>query len=338
MKKIGKEKMERYLRGEETLNVKEFGEWYCANMSAETGSDAAAEKEFKKFWDHSLNTATMSGSELDRAYGQTVAKMAGERPASRSRRLIRSLTRVAAVLTIPLLAATVYFGWKYLGVSEPQWVEVYTRNGETRQVSLPDGSEVWMNAGTHLIYLDSFRKERRVFVSGEIFLDVVPDARRMFTVDTHNMSVNVHGTSFNVRSYADDRKTETSLVEGSISLQIKNRPETNEIFMLPGERVYLDNETLTINKETFNIANYTSWCQNHYSFRHKTLPEITRELERIFDAQIVIRDAELMDDTYFVTFGQGLELDRMLEALNVDKQLDIRRDGQIIEIRKRNPR
>lgn len=67
-------------------------------------------------------------------------------------------------------------------------------------------------------------------------------------------------------------------------------------------------------------------------FRHKSLGEIARDLERIFDVQIVIRDASLPDEEYFATFASGWEIDELLDALNIRHTLRIRRDGRIIEI------
>lgn len=84
--------------------------------------------------------------------------------------------------------------------------------------------------------------------------------------------------------------------------------------------------------ERFDCAHYSSWRDGFHTFRHKSLGEIARDLERIFDVQIVIRDASLPDEEYFATFASGWEIDELLDALNIRHTLRIRRDGRIIEI------
>ena len=84
--------------------------------------------------------------------------------------------------------------------------------------------------------------------------------------------------------------------------------------------------------EKFDVDGYQSWRNGQYTFRDKTLQEIITELQRLFNVQIVIRDKALLKEIFFVTFAQGLSLDEMLEALNIDNELCIKRDQDIIEI------
>lgn len=104
---------------------------------------------------------------------------------------------------------------------QPEWVEVYAPYGQTRCITLPDGSRVWLNSGTYVFYPDRFDRERQLFVSGEVYMDVTKDPERPFRVDTRNVSIRVLGTRFNLRSYNEDKYVETSLVEGSVALGLK---------------------------------------------------------------------------------------------------------------------
>ena len=190
---------------------------------------------------------------------------------------------------------------------------------------------MWLNSGTYVFYPDRFDRERRLFVSGEAYMDVTKDPDRPFRVDTRNVSIRVLGTRFNVRSYTGDKYVETSLLEGSVSLELKRESGT-AILMRPGDKILVDNATDAVVHERFDCAHYSSWRDGFHTFRHKSLGEIARDLERIFDVQIVIRDASLPDEEYFATFASGWEIDELLDALNIRHTLRIRRDGRIIEI------
>lgn len=99
---------------------------------------------------------------------------------------------------------------------------------------MPDQSKVWLNSGTHIIYPEWFTQVRQIFVSGETFLEVTKDPERPFIVDTKDLSIKVHGTRFNVRSYTEDKGTEATLLEGSISLLVKGDLNQQDIFPCSG--------------------------------------------------------------------------------------------------------
>ena len=230
---------------------------------------------------------------------------------------------------VKVWGATLYL---YLDNKESQvnWIEVYAEYGQKKEVILPDQSKVWLNSGTHIIYPEWFTQVRQIFVSGETFLEVTKDPERPFIVDTKDLSIKVHGTRFNVRSYTEDKGTEATLLEGSISLLVKGDLNQQDIFLVPGEKAILDKKQVKLEK--FDVDGYQSWRNGQYTFRDKTLQEIITELQRLFNVQIVIRDKALLKEIFFVTFAQGLSLDEMLEALNIDNELCIKRDQDIIEI------
>ena len=159
-------------------------------------------------------------------------------------------------------------------------------------------------------------------------MDVTKDPERPFRVDTRNVSIRVLGTRFNLRSYNEDKYVETSLVEGSVALGLK-RDGGATILMRPGDKILVDNATNAVVRERFDCAHYISWRDGFHVFRHKTLGEIARDLERMFDVQIVIRDTSLLGEEYFATFASGWEIDELLDALNIHHTLHIRRDGRM---------
>src|SRR5690606_10988350 len=136
-------------------------------------------------------------------------------------------------------------------------IEIMTQKGVRKQLILPDGTEVWLNADSKLSYDNSMNDSdiRSVNLEGEAFFDVVKDVHRPFYIVTKEISIKVLGTAFNVKAYPEENKTETSLLRGSIELVVNERPK--EKFMLkPNEKLAVTKNKLIEEVEggTSNLA------------------------------------------------------------------------------------
>lgn len=331
MEKIDKNLLRHYLEHGGDAGVRErLREWFLEHDAEEEFTlreDDPVSGELYAFWERSLQRSVPQRT-LDERYRALAGRLFGRK--LRLQRLWRRLSQAAAVLLVPLVVCAYLFASRQVA-EQPEWVEVYAPYGQTRCITLPDGSRVWLNSGTYVFYPDRFDRERQLFVSGEVYMDVTKDPERPFRVDTRNVSIRVLGTRFNLRSYNEDKYVETSLVEGSVALGLK-RDGGATILMRPGDKILVDNATNAVVRERFDCAHYISWRDGFHVFRHKTLGEIARDLERMFDVQIVIRDTSLLGEEYFATFASGWEIDELLDALNIHHTLHIRRDGRIIEI------
>ena len=120
---------------------------------------------------------------------------------------------------------------------------VVTKNGNRTKIVLPDGSQVWLNAGSNLDYNNSvFNKDlREVTLNGEAYFDVTKNADKPFIIHTKKMDVKVIGTAFNVRSYNDEKTAEASLIRGSIEVTLKDRKD-QKIVLKPNEKISIANE------------------------------------------------------------------------------------------------
>ena len=121
--------------------------------------------------------------------------------------------------------------------------EIATKNGVSTKMVLPDGSTVWLNAGSKLDYTKiGSTGNREVQLTGEAFFDVVKNPERPFIIHTSKIDVKVLGTKFNVKAYPEDKTVETSLVQGSVEVFVKNRP--GEKYLLkPNQKLVLLNNT-----------------------------------------------------------------------------------------------
>jgi ferric-dicitrate binding protein FerR (iron transport regulator) len=197
--------------------------------------------------------------------------------------------------------------------------EVSTRNGSKTKITLPDGSKVWLNAGSVLTYDKNFGGEiREVALSGEAFFEVMPVAssstaqRVPFIIHTRQIDVRVLGTAFNVKSYPGDKQTETSLVHGKVEVLIHNRPE-EKFTLRPNEKLVVMNEevskpvTRKTNKSnnqpfvSFSKLTYTTndsllvetaWVQNKLVFDNESFPEVAEKMERWYNVEIEFNDVK----------------------------------------------
>lgn len=303
-----------------------FRKWFLSK-----GTTPQSDRELRALWKAS-SRATCERETVSSAFAKVCEAIGQSVPVARPALFMRTmhyLTRAAAILFLPLAGVSLYL---YMNnkPAEINWIEVYADYGERKELILPDQSKIWLNSGTRVLYPTAFTNVRQIFVSGETFLDVTKDPARPFIVDTRKLRICVHGTKFNVRSYTEDKSAEATLLEGSISLKVKGKEEKPAIYLVPGEKAVLEQEQVKI--EPFDPDAYRSWRSGRYTFRNKTLQEIATELQRIFDVRIVIRDKDLREENYFVVFAQGLSLDEMLEALDIDDRLTIRRAQDVIEI------
>jgi len=212
---------------------------------------------------------------------------------------------------------------------------VSTKRGSKSKVQLPDGTQVWLNADSRITYNENFQgAQREVELTGEAFFDVVRDETRPFIIHTSTIDVKVLGTAFNVRSYADEKNTETSLIHGSIEVTLINSADKKKIILRPNDKLIVNNNEarlaekkitksheplMTLGKISFKKADSsvteTMWVKNKLAFDEEPLEEIALKIERWYDVKVSIMDERLKREPYTGTFELET-LPEVLEALN----------------------
>ena len=158
--------------------------------------------------------------------------------------------------------------------------------GETFKVVLSDGSAVFLNTDSKLVYPERFAgKERRVHLVGEAYFKIAPDKRHPFVVDAGGMEAKVLGTEFDLRAYPD-APTAVTLVEGALNVRSTASGATKNI--VPGQRASLsDNGRLST--QTVDTDQYTYWKEGLFYFDGCSLEYIMREIGRWYNVGIVFR-------------------------------------------------
>lgn len=191
--------------------------------------------------------------------------------------------------------------------------ELIILKGGEYQVVLADGTKVWLNSASRLIYPQSFMgKERRVVLSGEAFFDVTHDAERPFVVETSRMNVKVLGTRFNVNDYDDNEEVSTTLVNGSVEIISGDQQAFR---LVPGEQAYgKENE---LEKREVNVRLYTSWIDGKFLFNNTELEEIAKQISRWYDVEIFFSSESVKKVRFtgaIVKFKPLEDLVRMIES------------------------
>ncbi|MFC0774901.1 FecR family protein [Terrimonas alba] len=218
--------------------------------------------------------------------------------------------------------------------------EISTPKGNKTKVQLPDGTEVWLNADSKITYNENFQgKLREVELTGEAFFDVVKDETRPFVIHTNVIDVKVLGTAFNVRSYANEKNTETSLIRGSVEVTVRHNPGI-KYMLKPNDKLVIDNDKAKASETDF-VANKkleelrsqvakmlrlkiednevnakeTLWTENKLAFDSTSLGEISLMLERWFNVKVVV-DERIKQEKYTGDFDDE-DIKEVLDALKM---------------------
>lgn len=164
-------------------------------------------------------------------------------------------------------------------VKEPLYSQLRVPYGKRAFLKLSDGTTLWVNTGTTVIYPTTFSKEKReIFVEGEVFAMVFHDAKRPFIIKTEKLDVQVLGTVFNVSAYKEDKQTSVVLVSGSINVKAKNGKATT---VKPNQLFAYTDQASTL--KTVEVDNYISWHDGNYIFKNEPIENILLRLSRYYN-------------------------------------------------------
>ncbi|MEQ7798717.1 FecR domain-containing protein [Pedobacter sp. ASV1-7] len=167
--------------------------------------------------------------------------------------------------------------------------------GRRADVLLADGSRVWLNSGSRLVYPNAFKgSKREVYLQGEAFFEVSHNKKQPFHVYVKDVDVKVLGTSFNVRAYSDEKNLKTTLVTGSVELSAEHNK--NVARLIPGRMASYENGS-QFNIHTVNTEIQTSWKSGYLFLRNEPLQNLLKTLERYYNVPVILEDNE--ENRYF---------------------------------------
>jgi ferric-dicitrate binding protein FerR (iron transport regulator) len=202
-----------------------------------------------------------------------------------------------------------------------------TPKGRQFQVTLPDGTNVWLNAASSVRYPTSFTgNERRVEVTGEAYFEVVKNAAKPFIVEVNNKAaVEVLGTSFNINAYGDERSVRATLLSGSIRVGVPFAGRKKAVVLAPGQQAEVAGTQITV-AENQDADKILAWKNGLFNFDGADLEEVMRQLERWYNIEVVYENG--IPHTRFIgEMSRQIALTDLLDILK-RTEVDFRVEGR----------
>ncbi|WP_205512788.1 FecR family protein [Longitalea arenae] len=176
------------------------------------------------------------------------------------------------------------------GNSEPLYNTLRTPRGGQYQLTLSDGTKVWLNAASSVTYPTSFTgDERKVSISGEVYLEVARNASKPFKVQTNGAEIQVLGTHFNVHAYEDEPAKKITLIEGKVKVSSR-QPATGKaasVILKPGQQAIAAGDApLTIDHSP-DIEEVLAWKNGLFRFNNADIKTVMKQVERWYDVEVV---------------------------------------------------
>lgn len=165
---------------------------------------------------------------------------------------------------------------------------ITTPHGCQFSVTLPDGSQVLLNALSSLRFPTAFRNgERNVELTGEAYFEIAPDSRQPFRVNVNDMEIAVLGTQFNVMAYTDEKQIQTTLLEGAVKVTGGGHSQV----LQPGQQASLSKDGSLELDRSPDIESAIAWKNGYFSFKRANLQSVMRQLSRWYNIDVVYEGA-----------------------------------------------
>ncbi|MBX3255164.1 MAG: FecR domain-containing protein [Chitinophagaceae bacterium] len=199
----------------------------------------------------------------------------------------------------------------------PVYNTITTPKGGKYKIILPDGTSVWLNAGSSLKFPVAFAgKSRNVYLQGEGYFEVSKDPLMPFYVNAGNSRVEVLGTHFNVNAYEDENAVTTTLLEGKVKVDqtgtAGNTPAS--VVLRPGEQADLSKSGKITTRRDVNTGEVVAWKEGFFDFKNIPVPDLMRQIVRWYDVDVEYR-GEVPDTKLTGKISRDVNLDKLIDML-----------------------
>lgn len=244
---------------------------------------------------------------------------------NRKKLFFREFLKIASIIAITLIGCLYYIKIKDDRLATAMQV-VTVPAGQRANLTLPDGTNIWLNAQTRIEYPLSFNSNHRtVKLDGQAYFEVVHDKNIPFVVETVKGSIEVLGTKFDVMAYSDSKEFETALMEGQVKVDLAS-DKTQCLILEPDTKAYLDNGKL----KSIPMDNYNSyrWREGLICFDNEPFIDIMEDLERSFGTKIIVQNTQISKLVYTGKFRFSDGLDYALRVLQEDHKFSFERNKE----------
>lgn len=294
-------------------------------------NDAEQDAELKTALTDLLNVsalATLHASFTDREVGEAqlpcLKAQLRRRMLYRTGRTILKYAAICVVIIGTTLAVERYLSTRHAAIAMQS---LSVPRGQNCQITLADGSKVWLNGGSTLRYPSHFEENRRIELTGEALFDVAKNGHMPFVVSAKGVCVKVIGTRFNVRGYAAEPLT-VSLFRGAVSVYRENN-EQQSVVLRPNEQLTVSGKGMTKHRMDADVA---AWKDGLLVFKSATMAQIITHLQACYGVKITVKHPSLLNIRYSGKFRQSDGVVNILDIISRVQYFKVVHKHQINEI------
>lgn len=291
----------------------------------------------REIWFSAVSREAASVYDKDKAFENFRNRVESQKEIqSTSRRgfSLSALWRYAAVVAIIIAVGCISYWQGEVNVKDTfADISVEAPLGSKTKLYLPDGTLVWLNAGSRMTYSQGFGVDnRKVELEGEGYFEVKRNEKIPFFVKTKDLQLQVLGTKFNFRDYPEDHEVVVSLLEGKVGLNNLLREEKEAVLSLD-ERAVLNKANGLLTVESVTASNASQWTDGYLFFDEELLPDIAKELERSYNVKIHIANDSLKTFRFYGNFVRREQnIQEVLEALASTEKMQYKIEERNITI------
>ena len=232
------------------------------------------------------------------------------------------LAKVAAIF---ILAFTIVYSFLINEDNDSAKMQtIFVPPGQRAELTLTDGTKVWLNAKTTFTFPDKFTaNNRRVTLDGEGYFDVTKNTEKPFIVNTERYDIKVMGTEFNVTAYSGSSVFETSLLKGAV--EVFSPAKDTKVSLEPHMRTYEENGILK--KDTIEHENYFLWKEGLICFYDEPVDKMIKKLQLYYDVKIDVQNKTLLNNRYSGKFRTKDGVEHVLKVLQLNNKFSYEKDN-----------
>ena len=277
------------------------GEWYHLPFPLDE------QKDFGRMWQKIENEKDDSKEKMSKSYAN------GDSIRPKRFRILAVAASLAMLLAV---------GWWQFGEGSKATEMVLVTEAKLRQLTLPDGSKVWLNKYSQLQYPKEFEgEERLVKLEGEAFFDIIKDSTRPFRIATNDASVIVLGTSFNVEARSGKYQVEVSVQAGRVRLQSQSSKKFIEL--IPNQRGIYDVNTDSLQTLPDENLNAFAWQRRRLDFKDTPLKNVTETLANFYKTEIQVTGVDIQNCPFSGRFNTERRVESILNEIKQVLNLEV---------------